>query len=129
MARESICVIVDDPVSVTSAEEWLAENRSRLDFLSENLGCGCCVDLYDLEGPEEVLQTIPQPLLCWTAWACRPEESRRLEESALAVKQLKLRGLAGRRSRGVPLPTTPADEPVGPVPGVVVTNPTHRIRS
>jgi hypothetical protein len=74
MARESICVVVDDPASVKAGEEWLAANRERLDFLSENLGCGCCVNLYNLEGPEEVLQTIPQQLMCWTRLARGLEE-------------------------------------------------------
>ena len=75
MVRESICVIVDDPASVKAADEWLKANRSRLDYLSENLGCGCCVALYDLEGPKEILHTIPPQLLCWTRWACSQAES------------------------------------------------------
>jgi hypothetical protein len=73
MARETICVDVRNPADVEAAEKWLAANRSRLDFLSENDGCGCCVDLYDLEGPEEVLQTIPEQLRCWSPWV-RGEE-------------------------------------------------------
>jgi hypothetical protein len=76
MARESICVIVDDPGSVKAAEEWLTANRSRLDFLSENQGCGCCVDLYDLEGPEEVLHTIPQMLRCSSDWTSGERQAR-----------------------------------------------------
>jgi hypothetical protein len=79
MARATICIAVDDPADVEAGEQWLAANRERLDFVSENYGCGCCVDLYDLEGPPEVLATISQAISAdsdWTAGA--PKHGRPL---------------------------------------------------
>jgi hypothetical protein len=75
--RESICVIVDDSASVQAAEEWLASHRHRLDYISENYGCGCCVDLYDLEGTEDVLSTIPHDLRCSSEWTRDERATRR----------------------------------------------------
>lgn len=75
--RESICVKADDPTSVQAAKDWLARNRERLDYLSENYGCGCCVDLYDLEGAEEVLSTIPDDLRCSSEWTRNDRKDRR----------------------------------------------------
>jgi hypothetical protein len=66
--RASICVIVDDPEKVKTAEEWLSANSDRLDYISENRGCGCCVDLYDLEGPAEVIATLPSSIQCGSPW-------------------------------------------------------------
>lgn len=68
MPRATICIAVDEPAEAQAGEQWLSENRARLDFISENRGCGCCVDLYDLEGPAEVLATIPEMLLASSDW-------------------------------------------------------------
>jgi hypothetical protein len=34
-------------------EQWLATWQSRLNYVSNNEGCGCCVDIYNIEGPQE----------------------------------------------------------------------------
>jgi len=75
--RETICVIVDDPASVRAAKDWLAANRHQLEYISENYGCGCCVDLYDLEGLEVVLATLPAELQCGSEWTRGERTSRR----------------------------------------------------
>ena len=62
MPRATICVVVDDPGEVEAGRKWLAANRRRLTRVSENRGCGCCVDLWDVEGPREVLATLPDGL-------------------------------------------------------------------
>ena len=63
MAHAQIIVAVDQPTEVTAFKTWLAANESRLTYISDKTGCGCCVDIYDVEGPEEVLRTIPPAIL------------------------------------------------------------------
>lgn len=31
-------------------------------FISDNTGCGCCVDIYDVEGPQEAIDAIHSAL-------------------------------------------------------------------
>lgn len=68
MTRATLCVSVDEPAQVEAAERWFAAHRGELDFLSINYGCGCCVDLYDLEGAEAVLAAIPADLRISSDW-------------------------------------------------------------
>ncbi len=37
-------------------------------FISDNTGCGCCVDIYDVEGPQEGIDAIPAPLSAQSDW-------------------------------------------------------------
>ncbi len=69
MPRASICIAVDEPAEVEAGDKWLAANRERVNFVSENNGCGCCVDMYDLEGPAEVLATIPETIRSSSDWS------------------------------------------------------------
>jgi len=62
MAHAQIIVAVDQPTEVADFDAWLATNASRLTYISDNTGCGCCVDIYDVEGPEEVLRSLPPTL-------------------------------------------------------------------
>ena len=68
MARATICIAVDEPAEVEAGERWFSENRDRLDFISENYGCGCCVDLYDLEAAPEVVVSIPEAIRSSSDW-------------------------------------------------------------
>jgi hypothetical protein len=71
MARATICIAVDEPAEVEAGECWLSANRDRLDFISENYGCGCCVDLYDLEAAPEIIASIPEPIRSNSDWTSR----------------------------------------------------------
>ena len=64
MPRAGVIVEVDAPGEAEAAEAWIAANRPRLDFVSDQEGCGCCVLLWTVEGPEEVLATLPPGLRC-----------------------------------------------------------------
>ncbi len=68
-ARASICAVVDNPGEVADAEQWLEENARRLSFVSEMNGCGCCVFMWDIQGPHEVLATLPMHLSSAGEWA------------------------------------------------------------
>ena len=68
MPRATICIEVEDETQVEIGEQWLAAHRDELDFISENYGCGCCVDFYDLEGSAELLASIPEKIRGGSDW-------------------------------------------------------------
>ena len=43
--------------------DWIDKNRDLLVFISENKGCGCCVDIFEIVGEEEILKTFPNEIL------------------------------------------------------------------
>lgn len=55
----TIVVALDQPDEQAAWRDWLERNRGSIDRLSENLGCGCCVDIYEVEAPAEVIATLP----------------------------------------------------------------------
>ncbi len=69
LLRASICALADNPGEVDLAESWLNENRARLTQVSDMNGCGCCVFLWDVEGPPDVVGTIPTQLISASEWA------------------------------------------------------------
>ena len=62
---------MDEPDEVAAGRTWLAANRRDLTHVSENQGCGCCVDIWDVEGPADVLDTLPDSLRSAGEWADR----------------------------------------------------------
>jgi hypothetical protein len=63
LQRRTICVLVDSPDEVQAVDAWLAKWRDKLTYLSPNEGCGCCVDIYRVEGPAEAITEIPSGLI------------------------------------------------------------------
>ncbi len=59
MAKAQIIVAVDQPDEVRAVAEWFDRWRGRLAAVSENTGCGCCVAIWDVEGPSEAFQELP----------------------------------------------------------------------
>lgn len=69
MARATIIVDVNSPGEVQAAEDWFAAWRHRLTHCSDNNGCGCCVDSFDIEGPDDVIVTLPPEINSWSEWS------------------------------------------------------------
>lgn len=59
MPRATLIVDVTHPEEVTASEAWFAKWTPSLTFKSENQGCGCCVNIWDVEGTEEALAALP----------------------------------------------------------------------
>jgi len=57
--RATICVDRNHQDEVEAVEAWFARWRGCLTFVSENEGCGCCVDIWNVEGPDEAMAAIP----------------------------------------------------------------------
>ena len=63
MARATLIVEVDKPEEVAAMEAWFTRWQARLTHQSDNLGCGCCVDIWQIEAPQEAIDELP-PALC-----------------------------------------------------------------
>ncbi len=68
MKRATLCAEADTPERELLSN-WLIKWEQRLSACSPNQGCGCCIDLYDVEAPEEALQELPHSLFCASVWA------------------------------------------------------------
>ncbi|MEV8516720.1 hypothetical protein [Dactylosporangium sp. NPDC051484] len=68
MIRQTMAASVDTANEVEAAEAWLNANRDALTYAEEKGGCGCCVRVWKLEGPAEVLATIPYEVSASSAW-------------------------------------------------------------
>jgi len=69
MARATITAATDSLDEVSAFESWLERWRSRLTFISKEKGCGCCVRMLDVEGPQEAIDEIPGPLRTSSDWS------------------------------------------------------------
>lgn len=65
MPKVQIVVTVDDAEEVRSVNEWFARWRDRLAFVSENSGCGCCVNIWNVRGPAEALAELPESVIAY----------------------------------------------------------------
>ena len=50
---------------------WLNVWKKKMTFVSADYGCGCCIHLFDLEGPKEAIDALPPQLLTVSAWTKR----------------------------------------------------------
>jgi len=71
MQRASICIATDFPEEEAAFETWAAQWREKMTFFSDDYGCGCCVHLYDVEGPKEGIDAIPEKLRATSDWTER----------------------------------------------------------
>ena len=69
--RMTLLVDVNEIGEIEKAEAWLGAHRDRLTYVSDEGGCGCCVIDWDLTGPREVIETLPNSLRCDSPWTRR----------------------------------------------------------
>ena len=62
MPRATLVINLHVPEEVEAAEVWLETWELHLNYLSENLGCGCCVDMFNVDAPHEALEELPERL-------------------------------------------------------------------
>ena len=62
---------VHEAGEVEKAEAWLRVHQDRLTYLSKQGGCGCCIVDWDMEGPREVIEALPNSLRCDSGWTRR----------------------------------------------------------
>ena len=52
-------------------DAWFARWNERLIYVSPDLGCGCCVHMFNVEGPREAMDELPPVLLASSDYADR----------------------------------------------------------
>ena len=65
MAKVQIVVAVDEPDEVRVVSDWFARWRVALSSVSDNTGCGCCADIWDVTGPAEALAELPESVIAY----------------------------------------------------------------
>jgi len=66
--RATIVVDVTHSEDVAACENWFARWTDSLIFRSENSGCGCCVNIWDVEGSDEAIAAIPPGIQGHSKW-------------------------------------------------------------
>jgi hypothetical protein len=68
-ARATTCVSVDDPDEVAEVGRWFQRWRPAPTHCSENQACGCCVEIWDVQGPMEAIHEIHEAVRAWSDWS------------------------------------------------------------
>jgi len=69
MPRATIIATVDEPKERAAVNAWFEKWTARLTHLSDDYGCGCCVNIWNVEGPEEAIAEIPPSTDSESEWA------------------------------------------------------------
>src|ERR1700712_1953978 len=67
--KATLIAVIDLPHQVQTADEWLEHAQDRLTYISDQKGCGCCIFMWDVEGPIDLIETIPEMMRCSSDWA------------------------------------------------------------
>lgn len=87
--RATILVSVNEPGQAEAATAWFAKWRPQLTYCSDNRGCGCCVDTWDVDGPEAAIQELPPFLRAMSSWT-HPHRNAKAPERVVRKKGQKL---------------------------------------
>jgi len=68
MPRATIIVDVGQPAEVSAVEKWFARWAPQLSHRSENHGCGCCVDIWEVEAPAQAIAELPRESHAGDEW-------------------------------------------------------------
>ena len=69
MKRASISLDLDSEDELSKFEAWSQKWKKRMTVFSDDYGCGCCVSLYDIEGPDEAIDSIPKEIETMSEWS------------------------------------------------------------
>ncbi len=94
--RATICVEADAAEDQALVKAWFTRWQPQLAYCSDNEGCGCCVDMWDVEGPAEAVAELPEHLLAASAWAESTPQREPTAEARHRAVQIAHEVLAGR---------------------------------
>jgi hypothetical protein len=66
--RASVCVGADSEEEGSLFDGWLSRWKEEMTFVSGDYGDGCCVHLFDVEGPKAAIDAIPEAIRCQSKW-------------------------------------------------------------
>lgn len=62
LARATVSVTIDNEREVAAVNAWFQRWGPRIQC-ADNQGCGCCVDIWDVQAPAAALAELP-PAMC-----------------------------------------------------------------
>jgi hypothetical protein len=83
MTRATIIIYAEGREEWEAFEAWRGRWQKDLSLLSDDEGCGCCVNIFRVEGPEEAIEAIPEPIRGGSEWD-DPLRAKDPEREALA---------------------------------------------
>ena len=66
--RATVCFWSESIEEKVDFTTWLNVWKKKMTFVSADYGRGCCIHLFDLEGPKEAIEAIPERLLAASEW-------------------------------------------------------------
>ena len=61
VARATVSVTIDNQREVAAVNAWLQRLGPKIQ-LNDNQGCGCCVDIWDVQAPADALAVLPRAM-------------------------------------------------------------------
>ena len=68
LQRATICFWSDSIEEKLDFTLWFTAWKRRMTYVSPDFGCGCCIHLFNVEGPKEAIDAIPAHLLAASDW-------------------------------------------------------------
>ena len=66
--RATIVVATDEANEASAVEAWFSKWGSQLSHQSGDQGCGCCVRIWDVEGPDAAIRELPEAVRAQSDW-------------------------------------------------------------
>jgi hypothetical protein len=67
MTRATLCTEAHAPAHQVVVE-WISKWSGHLGYCSGNVGCGCCLDIYHVDAPDEALAELPRNVFALSDW-------------------------------------------------------------
>ena len=67
--RVTVITNADNSSELESFDAWLAKWEDKLIYFSPNEGCGCCVNIFNIEASEEAIGELPFEIKAQSEWA------------------------------------------------------------
>lgn len=68
MHRATVCLWSESIEEKVEFTTWLTAWKRKMSYVSPDYGCGCCIHLFDLAGPKEAIDALPDELLTVSDW-------------------------------------------------------------
>lgn len=91
--KVTLCIDVNQADHVAAVERWRQAWGSRVQFSPDNQGCGCCVDIWEVEAPDEAIVELPPSVL--TSTASPPDRHHRSLREQIVSSAWRARGCLG----------------------------------
>jgi hypothetical protein len=66
--RATICLWAESIEEKVDFTAWMSAWKKQMTFVSHDYGCGCCIHLFDVEGPKEAIDALPPELRTVSEW-------------------------------------------------------------